>query len=214
MHSKLLTLLFTSLLLLSSPLSYAAEKHWYSIEYIVFKNTPLSNAALEPWRKAPIQIPVNAINLDNGSSNKFSQLEQSEQNLRNTLAGLKKSSSYAPIAHGGWIQPVQTRGKKQPVQIKTRLHNTELNGTITFWHERFFHLDFDLQLQERTSTGDSLNSNAPSRGTLYRLNETRRIKTEQIHYFDHPRFSVLAIVKKRSVAAPAPQPTIDSDASL
>jgi hypothetical protein len=32
--------------------------------------------------------------------------------------------------------------------------------------------------------------------TMYRLKETRRIKTSDTHYFDHPRFGVMVIVEK------------------
>lgn len=90
-----------------------------------------------------------------------------------------------------------------------------LFGTFAFSKGRYLHLTMDMVLVEQqakavtaterygfyTPSNDGeafsfgVDHSAPSYN-YYRLNETRRIKTETTHYFDHPAFSVLAFVSR------------------
>lgn len=173
---------------------------WYSIEYLIFENKSLSNQTLEPWTSAAFKIPDNAIRLSNLSSNTaFKPLAPNQQQLYGVYNRLEKLSSYTPIAHAGWVQPLQQKGERKPVQISHQTGPLQLEGTLTFHRGRFLHLDIDLQLSEMNSlaiTQTNLSQRFHEPVTLYRLTETRRIKTDESHYFDHPRFGVLAIVKK------------------
>lgn len=97
-----------------------------------------------------------------------------------------------------------------------------LFGTFAFSKGRYLHLTMDLLLAEQqlveTTPTERYGFSAPSADgeafsfgldkpeaqlNYYRLNETRRIKAEQTHYFDHPAFSVLAYVSKVEEAAPS-----------
>jgi len=178
----------------------AEEATWYSIEYIIFENNPLSNQPLEPWTNTPFQMPTDAIELDNLSEKKtFSPLKINQQQLHGVYKRLEKLSSYTPIAHGGWIQPLKQKEKLNAIQIIHQADSLQLEGTITFHRGRFLHLDVDLQLSEMIplSVNDNYFTNSVIQpATLYRLQQTRRVKTSDSHYFDHPRFGVLAIVEK------------------
>lgn len=99
-----------------------------------------------------------------------------------------------------------------------------LFGNFAFSKGRYLHLTMDLVLAEaqaqvaaateqygfsqpESSEGDaagfSFGLDKPE-ATIeyYRLNETRRIKTDETHYFDHPAFSVLAYVSRIEAIAP------------
>ena len=173
---------------------------WYSIEYIVFENKPLSNQPLEPWTNTPFQMPDNAIELDSLSKKKaFSPLRVNQQQLHGVYKRLEKLSSYTPIAHGGWLQPLKQKEKLNAIQITHQAGSLQLEGTLTFHRGRFLHLNVDLQLSEMMPlpmNGNYLTNSVIQPATLYRLKETRRIKTSNSYYFDHPRFGVLAIVEK------------------
>lgn len=176
------------------------ETDWYSVEYIVFENKPLGNHALEAWKKEPFQMPIEALELDPLSDKKaFSPLNINQQQLHGVANRLKKLSSYSPIAHGGWIQPLEKNDPLQAIQIVQQAGTIQLEGSITFHRKRYLHLDLDLQLSEMvpsTYNDDYFANNTIEPATLYRLKETRRIKTSDSHYFDHPRFGVLTIVEK------------------
>lgn len=173
---------------------------WYSIEYIVFENNPLGQQAVEPWTKEPFLMPDNSIILDNELEGKtFSSLAIDQQQLHGVFNRLEKLSSYTPILHGGWIQPVKEKAPLEPIQIIHQADALQLEGTLTFHRGRYLHLDINLQLSEVTNTDfndNFLTSSFIQAPTLYRLKETRRVKTTDTHFFDHPRFGVLAVIEK------------------
>jgi len=171
-------LLFIFLLLtVNSTVIYAAS---YSVEYIVFENT---QGTTEPWTKGALQMPSNAINLNASQGNGFRPLKSSQLRLHAVANKLKRLSSYTVVAHGGWIQPLKAR-RLQPVQVSQQQASSRVNGTITFHQKKYLHLNLNLQLTDLNSLIN------------YRLKATKRIKADEIHYFDHPRFSVLARVRK------------------
>ena len=67
----------------------------------------------------------------------------------------------------------------------------ELDGSITLLRERYLHLAVDLTLR--------------SSGSLYRLDEARRIRSGELHYFDNPRFGVIARVTPYGSDESAPE---------
>lgn len=200
MSNKLYVIYTLSLLLFSTGLLAQQPNQWYSIEYIVFENKPLGNQHLEPWTSSPIEAPLDA--------KAFSPLRVQQQQLHGVFARLKSLSSYRPIAHGGWIQPLTDKRKKQAVRINQQTANTQLEGSIIFHKGKYLHLDIDLQFSD-TPSGVSYDSVAIIAATQrYRLKESRRIKTTDSNYFDHPRFGVITRVEK--IDSPLmPTPTND-----
>lgn len=192
----LLTLLSLSI----HTVGFANEADWYSVEYIVFEHNALSNQSLEPWEKEPLALPSNAMSLNSLPNTKaFNSLSSNQKQLHGIYNRLTKLSSYTPIMHGGWLQPLKSKEKIKPVQIIHHSSNRQLEGTLTFHRGRFLHLNIDLQLSESPLLADNvinLSTTGRQANTLYRLKETRRIKTSHTHYFDHPRFGVLTIVEK------------------
>ena len=197
MLNKLFSIYAISLLLLSNSAFAEQQKNWYSVEYIVFENKPLGNQSLEPWAKAAFTMPNNARALNNLSpAQEFSHLRVNQQQLHGVLARLKSLSSYQPLAHGGWIQSLAENSQSQPIPVTALAKNQQLEGIISFHRGKYLHLDFDLQLSD-TPTLSAYDSNATSSAPrLYRLTESRRIKTGESNYFDHPRFGVIAIIEQ------------------
>ncbi|ORU93610.1 MAG: hypothetical protein A6F72_07370 [Cycloclasticus sp. symbiont of Poecilosclerida sp. N] len=200
--------------LLHSAVLYAADEidnenevDWYSVEYIVFENNPPSNQALEPWTKKAFQMPEDALVLDPlSTAEAFSPLNIDQQQLHSVMRRLEKSSTYTPIAHGGWIQPLDKNSPLQTIQINRQAGAVQLEGTLTFHSGRYLHLDIDLQLSEvaqPTSPTEYLTTGVAQYSTIYRLKDTRRIRAGDSHYFDHPRFGILAIVEKIDTPQPA-----------
>jgi hypothetical protein len=96
-----------------------------------------------------------------------------------------------------WTGPAPTgywstgHDRSRAVPLPVNAAGGQLDGTVTLVRERFLHLDVDLVLQ-----------------SIYTLDETRRVRSGERHYFDHPMFGVIAEVTPYSAPAPAaPQET-------
>jgi len=78
---------------------------------------------------------------------------------------------------------------------------TPLDGTITVGLQRYLYLALDLVFQP----GDlpPLVDGTPM--PPFRLTETRRMRSKELHYFDHPLFSAIVLITPR----PAPPELID-----
>jgi hypothetical protein len=75
----------------------------------------------------------------------------------------------------------------KPVRV-TAVNPDELDGTIRFFMSRHLHLDVNLLFRESVAAGEQ-------RGTVvYHLSEQRKLKSQETHYFDHPKFGVLVRV--------------------
>ena len=83
----------------------------------------------------------------------------------------------------------------------------QLDGTVRLYSRRFLHLALDLRWTQLAdggaATGGSLLPESELRS--FRLLETRRMRRNQLHYFDHPRFGVLARVTRPDPASATEQ---------
>lgn len=87
---------------------------------------------------------------------------------------------------------LQRPDDSEPVELD------QLDGTIQLYAQRYLHLDLDLWWIQhadgrRIAAGDSLNE-ADAR--IFHIDEQRRIRIGELHYFDHPRFGVLVKVTR------------------
>jgi hypothetical protein len=97
---------------------------------------------------------------------------------------LEQDGSYRVLAHQHWQQTIDAKTVAKPVRV-VAANPAELDGTIRFYMSRYLHLDVNLLFRE-TSAGA-----IPDAGIVYRLSELRKLKSQETHYFDHPRLGVL-----------------------
>jgi hypothetical protein len=123
---------------------------------------------------------------------------------------LQTLDAYRPIMRFAWSQPTLEKELTTPITLR-RLGDPplRLDGTLTLYLSRFLHLVVDLELEEKTSArnlpidnrlrryGDERNRfgfessfNTPS--IFYRIEEDRIVRNNELRYYDHPRFGVLA----------------------
>ncbi len=114
---------------------------------------------------------------------------------------LHRSKNYRPLLHKGWWQPDLGRAKTQPVYLSAAAEpppNTPVaaaialvEGRVAVYLQNYLHLSLDViyrrALPSTANPGDSLH--IPPKH--YRLQATRRIRFDQLHYIDHPLFGVL-----------------------
>jgi hypothetical protein len=151
----------------------------YDVEVIVFRYLAASDDG-EQW-------PENtALTGDGFASTPLQQglenLPDSQFALNGVAGALQRSSAYRVLAHRLWRQSAYDRHSAVPYLLHTTpgSSDSEVDGSITLIRERYLHLAVDLTLT--------------SPGALYRLDETRRMRSGELHYFDNPRFGVIARV--------------------
>jgi hypothetical protein len=162
----------------------------YDVEVIVFRNLAARDDG-EQW-------PANTTVADGGFAR--TPLQQGLENLPdsqfalNGVAGaLQRSGAYQVLAHRLWRQSAYDRHSAVPylLHITPDSSGREVDGSITLIRERYLHLAVDLTLT--------------SPEVLYRLDETRRMRSGELHYFDNPRIGVIARVTPYESDASAPE---------
>ena len=100
-----------------------------------------------------------------------------------------------------WRQPGYTRSEARKVYIHTDLPNRfrdtdglgislnhVIEGTLRLSRARYLHLEANL-LHHRQVPLDT-----PTEGTMFRLQDSRRMRSKEVHYIDHPLVGLLVLV--------------------
>lgn len=164
----------------------------------------------------------------------FQLLPSRTYQLSESLEKMQASDNYKPLVHLAWRQPTYDKDKALPVLIKggeliTQQLSTsadtiaiptqtnEIEGTITVSVKRYLHLAADLLLHDPSVAVESVATpladqtqpvSNPSAGMRsYRMIETRRMRSTEVHYIDHPAFGILAVITPHKLPEPpAPIP--------
>jgi len=214
MSPHLKKLLLGAFLLLFSNLAYAK---WYQVEMVVFEHLTADTSG-ELWNSDDVPEYRNTIELvtDASGSNAFKMLPPSRYKLGGVNKVLKLSSGYRPVYHVAWQQPELTRSRAKKVHIKNS--EAKINGTVNLRGGHLLHLDLDISyfvdlLTESVTSFTEENISVAGEdveeigvdeeiimsGTYAQMKETRRIKLNELHYFDHPLFGVIMRVTRLSV---------------
>jgi hypothetical protein len=115
----------------------------------------------------------------------------SQFQLNDIAAKLRASANYQPVAHFAWQQTASSWGSRAGFTVAKLGGNVPgLSGTIYLERGSYLHLGMALTYQPpNVPAGLS----APP-GQVFNMNESRRVKFDQLNYFDHPAFGVIALV--------------------
>lgn len=134
----------------------------------------------------------------------FSRIDASAYRLQEQYERMRNSRDYRPLMHVAWRQPVYDQANETTLALD-RLGKlpTSLAAMASIYVNRFLHLTLDLELAggPALTTGDG----APQ-STIYRLNERRKMRSAELHFFDHPRFGALALISRTDETRPAVTP--------
>jgi hypothetical protein len=164
----------------------AEKESSYEIEVLVFENRLPDLIGDELLARDPDTLRLRALEIAIPPETPAA----GEPYLKSVVAGeLERAGQYRALAHAHWSQTLDPGGKAtvKPVRIAPAgaANPPELEGAIRFYMSRYLHLDVNLLYRETGVAGV-----AP----VYRISEQRRIKSQETHYFDHPRFGVLVRV--------------------
>ncbi len=132
----------------------------------------------------------------------YTLLDAEALTLDRAFARLNTLDAYTPLIHTGWSQAALLEEEAQGFDLAV-LGSLRPTGTIRLHRSRFLHLTLDLVLQNDyrytlapVGFDDPHWPLAEFRAPLrYRIDVQRRIRSDEIHFFDHPAFGVLIAVR-------------------
>ena len=162
-------------LLSFSQISFAEQ--WYHVELVVFEQ--LDSVSDE---QAPVARVPNA-SLDPNTTNDMMQ-PAANKTLTGSASRLKKSPRYQVHYHQSWKQPIKTKANAKSIAI----NNSLINGRVRLHKGTYLYATVDLQLDRVTQTDDWSEVGGQRR---HYLKETRRVRRDKLHFFDHPHLGAL-----------------------
>jgi hypothetical protein len=196
--------------------SLAAEM--YQIEIIVFSR-PAGGYEEHSASALGLRYPSHLETLqqapaDATSVGPYQLLPASARLLNNEETALARRG-YPILFHGAWRQSVDTATRATSVLVpggRSVGNHRELEGYVTLSAESYLHLNVNLWLSQFSAPGsgttevitlptadgltDTNAADAPTTiSKLFLLQQQRKLRSGELHYFDHPRFSALVLVK-------------------
>ncbi|MBI5451737.1 MAG: hypothetical protein HY940_10320 [Gammaproteobacteria bacterium] len=215
--------------LCSAAVHAATDERWYDVEVYIFQNLKQPETMSEIWSVDPGSPDYgNTVTLNRtptATAVPFQRIGSDEMQLFATIKRLEGAQGYRSLVHLGWRQPVSDREQAQAVQIghRPQLDNGDdsadetasaaskgrsVEGTIKLSAGNYLHLDLDLLFSVPlpvAADADAAGTTAPLPRDVYRLTQHRRIKSNELNYFDHPMFGALVMVRPHEVPEVAPK---------
>lgn len=167
---------------------------------------PLPDDATAP-RLEPIELPARFLRPPPLAAVPLPEwrqlLDSNAGELVEVYRRLATQSGYRPLMHLIWEQPGEADRPASVVDFDAlRLGNPEIEGEARLSRSRFLHLQLDLRFRggepsqavpvaTRGEHGPEVELMVPE----YRLEESRRMRSGELHYFDHPAFGVIALIQ-------------------
>ena len=185
----------------------------YSVELIVFRpTTPLG--VTEDWQsearmtgnpavggpesgesgaESPAPASAGTINVSPMSPALFK--------LAGIESGLQRSRSYEVLGHVGWMQLAVPRGSGLAADLsQLGLGAGGLRGTAAVERGRYLYLRINLSYTPADPPASLVGTTASTAPVTFTLDQVRRVRNFERHYFDHPAFGVIAMVAPLSGA--------------
>jgi hypothetical protein len=170
----------------------------YDVELVIFRHLGASGTDealhLESTVNETIAIPYedpvpfeSPLETSPTNTQTFPTLPASKFKLTAIEDSLRRSRNYQPLAHIGWTQPGYARDAAPFLAINTFAPSSSgLTGRLALSRGRYLHLTLDLMYIAPSSAADA--------GQRYVLRQSRRMRSNERHYIDHPKFGVIALV--------------------
>ncbi|GAA3978568.1 CsiV family protein [Allohahella marinimesophila] len=152
----------------------------------------------------------DAIPLGDANDDRWPLMLRKDFMLNDVLGNLERAYGYRVLWHGSVMLPmVKQRDYHFTLETSTLDDNRwSLQGQLQFRLSRFMHMNATLVLTDHTgSQGEPVYTTEDANGTLgtsgeifgrYVLQQSRRMKSGQLHYIDHPAIGVLAMIQSVS----------------
>jgi Peptidoglycan-binding protein, CsiV len=193
---SLLTAAVFTLAILPASAQQGAALQSYDVELVIFRNLS-DKATPEEWGLEAaaagqrLAIPDDeAVPIAPAESTptttSFPALPAAKYRMSGIEEALRRSRNFQPLAHFGWSQPGYPRNDARFMSVQPLVPGSSgLLGRIALARGRYLHLTLDLVYE-----GDG--------GQRYVLRQARRMRSNERHYIDHPKFGVIALITPSS----------------
>ncbi len=128
-------------------------------------------------------------------------LSAEELELTDIYDRLERLDAYTPLVHGGWVQEGFAEDRALPFDLSL-LGTFNPLGTIRLHVQRFLHVTVALRYQAQRTAAELLHPVSTGLEEItfparYDLHVQRRTRSGELHFFDHPAFGVLVLVRPR-----------------
>ena len=154
-----------------------ARAQLYAVEMIIFSNANDDGRTTESWRADP-GLPDTSDAAPISAGGGVTAIGRGAYRLSGIWQALRNSSQYRPLRHLAWTQRGRPKRSAPEILVGEDI-DSDVYGTARMYRARFLHLDLDLLLN--TANGN------------YRFINHRRMRSNELHYIDHPMFGVLVI---------------------
>jgi hypothetical protein len=214
------------LFLIGSMISVAYADTTYQVEIIVFARDA-SDGEDSLRSSTELQYPAKTIALNTTEGNAaFQALPASSLTLNREASAIEQRKNMRVLLHQAWLWPGEDAAHATAVAIAAGRQfgsHHELEGYIALSAEHFLQIDTRLWLSRFGSAAANPTSdlvlpaapqvNDPSNGNatrasddsytveqLFLLREKRRMRSGELHYFDHSRLGLLVLVTPLAAA--------------
>lgn len=154
----------------------------YEIEVLVFETQLPEYEGSELWTREDRVVDPTAIAVEGTTpSAEFAA----------AIAALGTDGRHRVRLHKRWSQTAESKSGGPPVQLATE--DKDLKGTLKFYLSRFLHVELNVIYQPQAG---AIGASTPVENIApaFVINEQRRVRSNEINYFDHPKFGVLVRV--------------------
>lgn len=166
----------------------------YEIEVMVFQNIQNKLEGNELWVNERINPEIKDID----KAIEVTALPREDSDMAKARELLDTDSNYRMLAHKQWIQNADPQSTARLIRLTSE--DGELDGTFKFFMGRFLHLDLNLIFNQSESKSLFRGVEDDLRVIAFEIRERRRIRSNEMQYFDHPKFGVLVQVKQIEVS--------------
>ncbi|MBR9828329.1 MAG: hypothetical protein GYB41_06770 [Oceanospirillales bacterium] len=187
----------------------------YKVEMLVFSHENPANLGEEYWPDDLPALDLSASLLpsswDGYPLSRFEELPQNDLQLGGDAAALSRSADYKLLYHRGWLQSIGGKSRAREVRIKADFDDLQLDGSIKIYKNRFLHAQPRLEFSSTNMNGNYTAENPDTPATVsnitvpvvvdgdntqrWRMDQSRRMRSNETHYIDHPRFGVLLRIR-------------------
>lgn len=155
----------------------------YRVELLVLRHLNNEGRSFEapkpPLVEAAGETEGPDASRDSDRSVRWRGLPWAEFQLKNEFARLRRSRDFRPLLHLGWTQAALDSDAAGWVSVRGGADDgSRIDGRARLTVNRYLNLRLELDAA------------IPEKGE-FRLAQSRRMKSGELHYFDHPEFGVL-----------------------
>jgi len=182
------------------------ERPKFEIEFVVFAYNAFDPADEDLGRERDRLMSKGDQEWSPKPPVQFEMLQPADLTLNAACDKLKRLNAYTVLVHGGWVQEGLPEEDAPEIDMSI-FGEPSVSGTLRFYVSRYAHVTAAIDYHASTEKGLTLRTASPdtpeastSSPRRFELRQTRRLRSGELHYFDHPAFGLLVTVRRHAEA--------------